>query len=290
MPLTEKSVLAFTSERNAERASAIVSERPEFECFPLALFEDGGQWVLECYDGGVLAAVAHQILAGADGAPYAARADAIPALDWVAETQRGLPPVRAGRFIVHGSHAREFAHSQWAIEIDAGRAFGTAHHGTTQGCLLALSEAARSLRPRSVLDLGTGSGVLAIAAVKTFRHRVRATAADTDPVAAAVARENCRKNGAACCAALVVGDGMKPASSYGPSPYDLVFANILAKPLLKLASRLRQLTVPGGILILSGMLTGQSREVLARYLGTGFRLSRRLDLGGWTTLQLRRAR
>jgi ribosomal protein L11 methyltransferase len=214
----------------------------------------------------------------------------IPDRDWVAETQRALPLVRAGRFIVHGSHARGLSSSRWAIEIDAGRAFGTAHHGTTRGCLLAIGQLAPVLKPRAVLDLGTGSGVLAIAAAKAFAHRVRISAADIDPIAISVARENCRKNGAAGSVSLFVGDGWRPSPAYAAAPFDLVMANILAKPLLKLAPRLRLLTKPGGMLILSGLLAGQAREILARYCATGFNLVWRRDLEGWATITLTRRR
>ena len=139
-----------------------------------------------------------------------------------------------------------------------------------------------------MLDLGTGSGVLAIAAAKTFAHRVTAIAADIDPIAIEVARENCRKNGAAGSVSLYVGDGRKPAGAYAQAPFDIVVANILARPLLKLAPRMRELTRRGGVLILSGLLSGQAREILARYGATGFRQLQRRDLEGWATLTLRR--
>ena len=137
-----------------------------------------------------------------------------------------------------------------------------------------------------MLDLGTGSGVLAIAASKAFTRHAFVAAVDLDPIAIDVARENCRKNGAAAVR-LFVGDGAKPALAYEAAPFDIVTANILAKPLLKLAPRLRALTRVGGILILSGLLSGQAREVLARYRSTGFCLVSRRDLEGWATLMLR---
>jgi ribosomal protein L11 methyltransferase len=283
---TFKTVFGFNSEEDAAKAGALLSETPGFEDLPLVLREDGDRWFLEVYDGGGLASN------GADGlfeplgvAAASCAAEAIPDADWVSETQKALPPVRAGRFLVHGSHDRGDIASIWAIEIDAGRAFGTAHHGTTKGCLIAID---RLVAPaRTVLDLGTGSGVLAIAAAKALSHRARIAAADLDPIAIEVARENCRKNGAAGLR-LFVGDGLKPASAYRAAPFDLVMANILAKPLLKLAPRLRALTRRGGSLILSGLLSGQAREILARYRATGFRLVRRSDLEGWATLTLLR--
>ncbi len=288
MTLPTKTILRFASEEDAFQANALVGEAPGFEDVPLVLREDSAQWVLECYDGGALAIESIASLLEAAGLNICSRSvEAIPAADWVTETQKALPPVRAGRFTVHGSHDRGQIVSQWAIEIDAGRAFGTAHHGTTKGCLLALDELAGSAEPYAVLDLGTGSGVLAIAAAKAFPYCSVVVAADLDPIAIDVARENCRKNGASGIR-LFVGDGMKPSAAYRPAPFDIVMANILAKPLLKLAPRLRELTQTGGVLMLSGLLNEQAREMLARYRATGFSLIKRRELEGWSTLLLRR--
>ncbi len=282
-----KTVLGFASEKDAAAAEALLGELPGFEDIPIVRREEADGWVLELYDEGALAQEdAAALLEPLGLAPLSCAAEALPDADWVSETQKALPPVRAGRFLIHGSHDRARIASQWAIEIDAGRAFGTAHHGTTKGCLLALDGLAALAAPRAALDLGTGSGVLAIAAAKACRHRARIAAADLDPIAIEVARENCRKNGAAGVR-LFVGDGLTPALAYS-EPFGLVMANILAKPLLKLAPRLRALTRRGGILVLSGLLSGQAREVLARYRATGFRLVRRRDLEGWGTLTLRR--
>jgi ribosomal protein L11 methyltransferase len=281
-----KTVLGFASEEDAAQASALIGETPGYEDFPLVVCHEGGRWFLECYDGGALNGETAVRLLGTAGLTlrsYDARR--IPQVDWVSETQKALPPVQARRFTIHGSHDRIV--SQGAIEIDAGRAFGTAHHGTTKGCLLALSRLGDLTRPRAVLDLGTGSGVLAIAAAKAFAHKGTIAAVDLDPIAIEVARENCRKNGAGAVQ-LFAGDGAKPAAAYRLAPFDIVVANILAKPLLGLAPRLRTLTRPGGILVLSGLLSGQAQEVLARYRSTGFCLIRRRDLDGWATLALRR--
>ncbi len=284
-----KTVFEFQSEADAARAWALLAEIPSLEGIPVVTCEDGARWLLEVYDDGALASEGAAALLEPFGLAAVSRAvEAIPDADWVSETQKALPPVRAGRFIVHGGHDRARIASKWAIEIDAGRAFGTAHHGTTKGCLLALGQLAARERVVTALDLGTGSGVLAIAAAKAFSHGARIAAADIDPIAVAIARENCRKNGAAGVR-LFAGDGLKPALAYEGAPFDLVMANILAKPLLKLAPRLRALTRRGGVLVLSGLLSQQAREVLARYRSTGFRLVRRRDLEGWATLTLRRA-
>jgi len=288
MVASRKTVLGFDSECDAVQASAVLSETPGFETFPLAVLEENSQWFLECYDNGALADALAGALEIAGVAVRSRLAVTVPDTDWVTETQRLLPPVHAGRFIVHGSHDRGRVISQWAIEIDAGRAFGTAHHGTTRGCLLAIGGLAAAPRAPLVLDLGTGSGVLAIAAAKAFRHRARTVAADIDPIAVAVAAGNCLKNGVAGSVKLVVGDGLNPAPAYEHRPFDIVMANILAKPLLKLAPRLRVLTARGGFLILSGLLTSQAREILARYRATGFCLIQRRDLEGWATLTLKR--
>jgi ribosomal protein L11 methyltransferase len=290
MPISYKTVLVFRSEREAVEASGCLSEMPGFEAFPLVVIEESGRWLIECYDEGALAREAGGVLENAGVTPVSRDAVEVPDKDWVAETQNALPPVRAGRFVVHGSHARGLAFSRWAIEIDAGRAFGTAHHGTTKGCLLAIGRLASMMEPRAVLDLGTGSGVLAIAAAKAFAYRAQIVATDIDPIAIAVARENCRKNGVSGTVSLFVGDGLRPSPAYAGAPFDLVVANILARPLLKLAPRLRVLTKPGGILILSGLLAAQAREIVARYRATGFTLVQHRNLEGWATLMLRRRR
>ena len=289
MTLSTKTVFGFQSEKDAAQANALISEMPGFEDCTLVLRDEDGRWFLDCYDGGALSdGNAGSMLEGFGLNVASIAVEAIPDTDWVTETQKALPPVRAGRFTVHGSHDRGRIVSKGAIEIDAGRAFGTAHHGTTKGCLIALDRLSREIRPSAVLDLGAGSGVLAIAAAKAFAHRPLIAAVDLDVIAIDVARENCRKNGAAYIR-LFVGDGATPALAYEAAPFDAVMANILAKPLLKLAPRLRGLTRVGGALILSGLLSGQAREILARYRSTGFRLIRRRDLEGWATLTLTRA-
>jgi ribosomal protein L11 methyltransferase len=289
MTLSTKTVLGFASEQDAAQANALIGEMPGFEDCTLVLRDEDRHWFLECYDGGALSGENAGSMLKDFGLNVASIAvEAIPDTDWVTETQKALPPVRAGRFTVHGSHDRGRIVSKGAIEIDAGRAFGTAHHGTTKGCLIALDRLSREIRPSAVLDLGAGSGVLAIAAAKAFAHRPLIAAVDLDVIAIDVARENCRKNGAAYIR-LFVGDGATPALAYEAAPFDAVMANILAKPLLKLAPRLRGLTRVGGALILSGLLSGQAREILARYRSTGFRLIRRRDLEGWATLTLTRA-
>jgi ribosomal protein L11 methyltransferase len=206
--------------------------------------------------------------------------------DWVAKSQRGLHPIEAGRFFVHGSHDRaKGAGRAYAIEIDAGQAFGTAHHSTTRGCLLAIDSLAKHFHIADTLDLGTGSGVLAIAVAKTMRAKVLAT--DIDPVAINVARENCALNGVARQVDFVVANGTKHPSIAARAPFGLVIANILAAPLLELAPSIASAVAPGSHLILSGILESQAREVGGRYAAQGFRLVRRFPEAEWVTLLMR---
>jgi ribosomal protein L11 methyltransferase len=211
------------------------------------------------------------------------RAEAIVEQDWVTMVQRGLHPIEAGRFFIHGSHDRASGRGRpYAIEVDAGQAFGTAHHGTTRGCLIAIDRLAKVYDIDSILDLGTGSGVLAIAAAKAFRHEVVAT--DNDPIAVEVAHENFARNGVASFIDAFVAVGVKHPDIAARAPYGLVLANILAKPLLTFAPGMPALMAQDGFLILSGMLHHQAKEVRARYAAQGFTLVSRIPLDEWTTL------
>jgi ribosomal protein L11 methyltransferase len=214
--------------------------------------------------------------------------EALPELDWVAESQKGLPPLRAGRFFVFASHAagvgEERPPSAIAIRIEAGRAFGTGHHESTRGCLLALDALSRRGRPRACLDLGCGSGILAIAMAKLWRARV--LACDIDPLAVAITQENARLNGVGPAVRAALSDGASRRNLFHWAPYDVIAANILAAPLSAMAGDLKGVLAPGGRLILSGLLRSQERAVLARYRARHLRLKRRLVLGDWVTLVL----
>ncbi len=188
--------------------------------------------------------------------------------DWVANALAGLAPVRAGRFLVHGAHDRDKVRvNDIGIEIEAGLAFGTGHHGTTRGCLLHFDRLLKRRRPRRVLDVGCGAGVLAIAAAKALKQKV--WLGDIDPVAVEVANENARLNGVATLAHAIVSKGVESRSMREGAPYDLVFANILAKPLRGLAPSLAAVTAPGGDAILSGLLYADVPGVLSSWARAG---------------------
>jgi ribosomal protein L11 methyltransferase len=211
----------------------------------------------------------------------------VTARDWVARSLEGLAPVAAGRFMVHGSHDRaRVPANSIGIEIEAALAFGTGHHGTTRGCLLALDRLLGSLRPRRILDVGTGTGVLAIAAARALRHPVLAV--DIDPVSVRVARDNVRLNRAGALVAVVRANGVGGRRVRENAPFDLVFANILLGPLRLLAKPIRRLAAPRARVVVSGLLPGQANAALAAYRASGFVLEHRLPLEGWVTLVLRR--
>jgi ribosomal protein L11 methyltransferase len=217
----------------------------------------------------------------------APRVEVVPQTNWVAVSQAALPPVEAGRFVVHGSHdAARVGRRSGAILIDAGEAFGTAHHATTQGCLAALDRFVRVVKPRTVLDLGCGSGVLAIAAARLL-PRATILASDIDPIATEVAFGNIVANGARARIRVVTAVGLDHSALRAAAPYDLILANILAGPLIKLAPSLRRALANGGVVILSGLLCGQAADVTAAYRAQGFLTVERTDLVGWSTLVLR---
>ena len=211
----------------------------------------------------------------------------LPDTDWVTASLEGLSPVRAGRFLVHGSHDRDKVRANdLAIEIEAGLAFGTGHHGTTAGCLETIEKLVRNRRPRRVLDLGTGSAVLAIAVAKLARVPVLAT--DIDPIAVDVARENARLNGVGAYVRCVTATGFGHAEIAARAPYDLIVANILANPLMKLAPKMAAHLAPRGSLILSGILVRQRNAVVAVYSGQRFRHVSTLTRGDWVTIHFER--
>ncbi|WFU85765.1 50S ribosomal protein L11 methyltransferase [Rhizobium sp. CC1099] len=213
--------------------------------------------------------------------------EVIPDIDWVAKSLEGLKPVRAGRFLVHGSHDRgKVRPGDIGIEIDAGQAFGTGHHGTTAGCLEVIDSVLRSRPVGNALDLGTGSGVLAIAVRKLKNIPVLAT--DIDPIATRVAAENVRRNGIASGIVAKTAPGFHSTAFAEHGPFDLIIANILARPLIKMAPKLAEHLAPSGSVILSGILAEQRWRVLSAYNGAKLRHVRTIWRNGWVTIHLDR--
>jgi ribosomal protein L11 methyltransferase len=211
----------------------------------------------------------------------------LPEQDWVRKSLAGLKPVRAGRFLVHGAHDRAAARpNDIAIEIEAGEAFGTGHHGTTAGCLIAIERVVTARGIRNALDIGTGSGVLAIAIARLAGAPV--VASDIDPVAVRVAQENVRLNGVATRVRTVTAPGLRHAAIASGAPYDLIVANILAGPLAALAPAIAGHAARGATVILSGLLPEQRARIVAAYRGVGLRLVRSSVLDGWLTVVLER--
>jgi len=255
----------------------------------VTLFEDGrGGWRVEAYFASPPdVAALGTLLPNTVGQEIPLlQLEDVPDLNWVAISQAALPPVAAGRFIVHGSHDRDrIPRGPNALLIDAGEAFGTAHHATTQGCLLAIDRLTRSRPFRRVLDLGCGSGVLAIAAARALR-RAEILATDNDPEAVAVAKANAAANGVGQRIAFACAMGLAHPWLRHAAPFDLVVANILAAPLQAMAPQLGKAVQRGGVLVLSGILNPEAAEVISCYVVQGFRLQEHRRISGWSTLVL----
>ena len=211
----------------------------------------------------------------------------LPDQDWIKLSQEGLPPVRAGRFFVYGAHdAGTMPHGVIPMKIEAGLAFGTGHHETTALCLGVLSELANRRAFRNVLDLGCGTGLLAIGAAKLWKRSVLAS--DIDPVAVDVTRDNARANGVAPLVRAVTADGLTNPILAGGAPYDLLIANILAGPLTQLAPTITRALAPGAMLVLSGLLRNQ--EALVNSFYRDLRFIGRRRAGPWSALVLEKPR
>jgi ribosomal protein L11 methyltransferase len=277
-------------EKTARRVASYLAESLDAEETACAAFEnERGQWEVAVHVHGAPDEARLRdlvALAAGNDAAQALRFEQVSGTDWVRQSLEGLRPVRAGRFLVHGSHDRDRVHANdIGIEIEAALAFGTGHHGTTRGCLLALDDLARRRRFARVLDIGTGSGVLAIAAAKRLRTRV--IASDIDRVAVNAARNNARLNGAPHIA-FIHAPGASARAITVAGPFDLIFANILLGPLTRLAVPIRTLAAANARVLLSGLLPSHANSALAHYAALGFRLERRIPLDGWMTLVLRR--
>lgn len=287
MPLYKLRILADDLEAG-RTAAEILGAPPAPDALAVTLFElQLPTFVVEAYyDHVPMLPAIEMALADAPGGLGAPTVEAVPDANWVALSQAALPPVEAGRFIVHGSHDRaHFAMRTRAIEIEAGEAFGTGHNATTTLCLEALDRIVRQRRFASVLDLGCGSGVLAIAAARALPF-ARVLAADNDPVATTIAASNAQLNRVAPQLRILTASGFGHPLLRRPSSLDLVLANILPRPLVELAPAMRRALVHGGIAVLSGLLVNQAREVVAVYRAQGFRLVRCTQSFGWTALTL----
>ncbi len=244
--------------------------------------EDRGLWRIDAYPtSDAEAARFEQVLAEAGGLKVTV--EALADADWLAMALSGLPPVRAGRFFIYGVHDRGRAPINAVnLRIEAGAAFGTGHHGTTVGCLLAYDRLRKARRFNRVLDVGAGTGVLAIAALRTGATVAAGT--DIDAVSVRICRENARVNQVR--ARFAHTGGLTHPVVRGAAPYDLVFANILARPLVYLSPQITRAVKPGGMIILSGLLRTQERYVKAAYLARGFKLAFRIHRDAWSALAL----
>jgi ribosomal protein L11 methyltransferase len=273
----------------AERLADLLAEAPWPEATAtgtLMVDEARDLWIAEAwYEGSPDEAALTRLLRIAGLADKDVTVEAVADTDWVRRSLEGLAPVTAGRFVVHGAHDRDRRPAAAiAVEIDAGTAFGTGHHGSTLGCLRALDRLLRRARPRSVLDVGCGSGVLAIAVARALR--VPVVAADIDPQAVRVARANVKANAAAPLVRVVRSDGLAAPFVRLRAPYDLVFANILARPLVALAPAIAGALAQRGHAVLAGLTRGQERQVLAAYRRHGLVPAMCLAEGQWSTLVL----
>lgn len=221
--------------------------------------------------------------------PPTLRFDLVPPRDWLAENMRAFPPLRLGRYFIHGSGLDEKPPAGiTTIELDAGAAFGSGEHASTAGCLLALGDLARRRRFHRPLDVGCGSGILSIAIAKTWRVAVVAT--DIDPIASAVAAANATRNGVGRLIHAHAAPGYRAIARHGP--FDLIVANILARPLRQMAGdlsdNLRPSNGAAGVAVLSGLLAADGNRVMSAHTARGFRLRRRVVIDGWLTLVIER--
>jgi ribosomal protein L11 methyltransferase len=292
VPSTYRASFAIGDERAAKLVVDILTEVFfEGEAAIAAFERPDGRWDVTLHFADAPdQALVRQLVTNAAGADIAGGIafDTVEARDWVKASLEDLVPVPAGRFVVHGQHDRaRVAPNKLGIEIEAALAFGTGHHGTTRGCLLLLDHVLKAWRPRRVLDLGTGTGVLAIAAAKALHEKILAS--DIDPISVGVAQENARLNMSGHLVQAIPATGFAAPQFAQSGPFDLVLANILANPLRQLATPMSRHLAPSALVILSGLLTHQAASVIAAYRARGLVPLRHLRIEGWSSLLLRNA-
>ena len=291
-PATSRASFAIGSEQAAKRVVDLLTESFFEGQAAIAAFESpDGRWDITVHfaeppdESSIRELVG---LAAGDDVAQDIRFDTVEAKDWVKATLEELIPVRAGRFIVHGHHDRSrIPPNKLGIEIEAALAFGTGHHGTTRGCLLLLDSVLKAYLPRRVLDLGTGTGVLAIAAARALQIKVLAS--DIDPLSVRVAHDNARLNRTGDLVETIQATAFSAPQFAERGPFDLVLANILANPLRQMSTAMAGHLAPGALVILSGLLTPQAAGVTAAYRARGLVPVRHLRIEGWSSLLLRNA-
>lgn len=276
--------------REAEKQYELLDHAFEDDAFPLAITEideangiyEVSLYVDETQKNSVLPRFA-QVLGVNENK---IEIEILPDIDWVSHSLEGLNPVRAGRFFVHGSHDRDKVKpGDLAIEIDAGQAFGTGHHGTTVGCLELIADVMEHEKPQNALDLGTGSGILAIGIALIKPIRILAT--DIDPIAIKVAKENFALNGVAKTITAITATGLDDEEIKKRSPFDIIVANILANPLIELAPQMVPALKKGGSIVLSGILEEQHDRVVKAFEAEGAKYIKTLHHEGWVAIHLK---
>jgi ribosomal protein L11 methyltransferase len=274
-------------EVSAKRVAHLFAETCDSEAVAVSAFESEKGWSVEVHfaNDPDRAAVRDLLRAISPDAAAVAVFETVAQNDWVSASLAGLKPVHIGRLVVHGAHDRAKVRvNQVGIEIEAALAFGTGHHGTTQGCLAAIDRLAHRRHPKSILDLGTGTGVLAIAAARLMRHMV--IAGDVDPISVVTSRANARVNCVGNLVRVTRAAGVNSPLIRAHAPYDFVIANILLLTLKQLARPTGLLLSPGAIVVLSGLLNSQANAALAVWQAQGLTLIHRKTIEGWTTITL----
>jgi ribosomal protein L11 methyltransferase len=291
-PATHRASFALRDEQAARSVADVLTEIfPEGEAAIAAFERPDGRWdVTVHFADAPDQALVREFVGRAAGKTIAQGVsfDTIEANDWVKASLEDLVPVPAGRFVVHGQHDRaRVPPNKLGIEIEAALAFGTGHHGTTRGCLLLLDHVLKAYRPRRVLDLGTGTGVLAISAAKALHIKVLAS--DIDPLSVKVAHDNARLNGSGDLVETIHATGFSAPEFAQRGPFDLVLANILANPLRQMATPMARHLASSALVILSGLLPHQAQGVIAAYRARGLVLKRHIRIEGWSSLLLQNA-